>query len=315
VWRSLVAHLLWEQGAGGSNPLTPTILPLRSRTAPLRRAALRAPFFSVLTLALALGACGTTLQTVFDPVVLKVERSTKYYDVRGANSTEIFDYLAAHSEMDARGRRLVGSTASSARLEWSALPGTTSCYLQRMIIRLNLVVTLPRHEHADGLQAEDRANWDRLVAHIAEHEQRHVDIELEFAGKLQSQIRVLPTASSCPELTTALNQVSKSVQAEAGRAHRRFHLEDATRREAERRPIQALIDADRAKLALVESEIWGLDRILADIGRRRDGLVTVDQALDREESDAVERKAKLQEESRELQRSIDSLSEKYKFTW
>src|SRR5262249_30358824 len=27
VWRSLVAHLLWEQGAGGSNPLTPTSAP------------------------------------------------------------------------------------------------------------------------------------------------------------------------------------------------------------------------------------------------------------------------------------------------
>lgn len=24
VWRSLVAHLLWEQGVGGSNPSTPT---------------------------------------------------------------------------------------------------------------------------------------------------------------------------------------------------------------------------------------------------------------------------------------------------
>ena len=24
VWRSLAAHLLWEQGVGGSNPLTPT---------------------------------------------------------------------------------------------------------------------------------------------------------------------------------------------------------------------------------------------------------------------------------------------------
>ncbi len=25
VWRSLVAHLVWDQGVGGSNPLAPTI--------------------------------------------------------------------------------------------------------------------------------------------------------------------------------------------------------------------------------------------------------------------------------------------------
>ncbi len=35
VWRSLVAHLLWEQGAGGSNPLTPTIFhPYRRMAGP-----------------------------------------------------------------------------------------------------------------------------------------------------------------------------------------------------------------------------------------------------------------------------------------
>src|SRR5437667_136543 len=32
VWRSLVAHLLWEQGAGGSNPLTPTTFTTRMRS-------------------------------------------------------------------------------------------------------------------------------------------------------------------------------------------------------------------------------------------------------------------------------------------
>jgi predicted secreted Zn-dependent protease len=273
------------------------------------------PFLSVLTLALALGACGTTFQTVFDPVVLKVERSTKYYDVRGASSTEIFDYLAEHSETDARGRRLAGSTASSTHLQWSALPGNTSCYLQRLTILLNLVVTLPRHEYPDGLRDEARANWDRLVKRIAEHEQRHVDIELEFARKLQSQIRALPTASNCSELSLAINALSTGIRAESGRAHRQFHIEDAARREAERRPIRALIDADRAELALVESEIWGLDRILADIGRRRAGLASLDEALDREESAAAARKVRLQEDSRELQGRIDGLIEKYKFTW
>src|SRR5919112_159855 len=29
AWRSLVAHLLWEQGVGGSNPLAPTVKPTR----------------------------------------------------------------------------------------------------------------------------------------------------------------------------------------------------------------------------------------------------------------------------------------------
>jgi hypothetical protein len=34
VWRSPVAHLLWEQGVGGSNPLTPTNLSFTSETLP-----------------------------------------------------------------------------------------------------------------------------------------------------------------------------------------------------------------------------------------------------------------------------------------
>ena len=37
VWRSPVAHLLWEQGVGGSNPLTPTISLSGCMLMPMRR--------------------------------------------------------------------------------------------------------------------------------------------------------------------------------------------------------------------------------------------------------------------------------------
>jgi hypothetical protein len=34
AWRSLVAHLLWEQGVGGSNPLAPTAMLARPMREP-----------------------------------------------------------------------------------------------------------------------------------------------------------------------------------------------------------------------------------------------------------------------------------------
>jgi hypothetical protein len=66
-----------------------------------------------LAIALALGGCGTARQTMFDPVALKVERSTEYYEVRGATSGEILEYLEIHSLTDAQGRRLAGSVFAS----------------------------------------------------------------------------------------------------------------------------------------------------------------------------------------------------------
>ena len=49
-------------------------------------------FVGVVASALALGACGTVLKAL-DPIQLKVERSTTYYDVRGVTSDEIIEYL------------------------------------------------------------------------------------------------------------------------------------------------------------------------------------------------------------------------------
>ena len=51
MWRSPVAHLLWEQGAGGSNPLTPTISLPRSTVTGVSQV------LAAVALALALAGC------------------------------------------------------------------------------------------------------------------------------------------------------------------------------------------------------------------------------------------------------------------
>jgi predicted secreted Zn-dependent protease len=249
----------------------------------------------VVASALALGACGTVLKAL-DPVQLKVERSTTYYDVRGVTSDEIIEYLEQHSLTGPLGQRAVGTTGGSIRLAWSALPQSTSCYLQRLTIDLKLVVTLPRHAYADSLGGDARADWDALVTHIAEHEQRHVDIELDAAQRMERDIRALPTEPDCSGLKSAIEAVSKTNRAAAARAHRQFHAEDAARRLAARRPIEALVDSKRERLAIVDAEIWGIDRVPAD-------------------QDTRARRAKLEEESKDLRATIDRLTEKLKFTW
>ena len=60
-----------------------------------RRSAYRC--VGVVASSLALGSCGTLLQAL-DPIQLKVERSTTYYDVRGVTSDEIIEYLEEESK-------------------------------------------------------------------------------------------------------------------------------------------------------------------------------------------------------------------------
>ena len=258
---------------------------------------------------------------MLDPIQLKVERSTTYYDVRGVTSDEIIEYLEQHSMTDPQGRRLVGSTASSIHLAWTVLPQSTFCHLQRLTIDLKLVVTLPRHEYVDTLGGGARANWDALVTHIAEHEQRHVDIELDAARKMEREIRAMPAEPYCSGLKSAIDAVSRMNRAAAPRAHRQFHVEDAARRQAARRPIQALIDSKRGRLAIVDGEIWAsieCSPISRDGGRRhrarRKRLMPTGRSRSSKRT-RFARRAKLEEEAKDLRATIDRLAEKFKFTW
>jgi predicted secreted Zn-dependent protease len=114
------------------------------------------------------------------PVVVDTSVSTRYYPVRGTTTPTIFAAIDANGLVETSGQRALGLTSS----EWKLTSGDVDvravpCVFPSLTVTLHLVVMLPRHETPDDLPADLRDRWERFVARVAAHEQRHVDIYLE----------------------------------------------------------------------------------------------------------------------------------------
>ena len=130
------------------------------------------------------------------------------------------------------------------------------------------LVTLPQHDHLNDLPQDIRTNWQRFAARVAAHEQRHVDIYLEGAKTMKARMEaILRKLSSCSELEKEIHSLSVSQQEKTGRAQDQFHAEDEAKIQNDRKPLEDLIDLNRARLVVIESEIRGLDQTLNEIGR------------------------------------------------
>src|SRR5262245_39942223 len=120
------------------------------------------------------------------PAVVEASVSTTYYPVRGTTTATIFTAIDANGPVETSGRRAVGMTS----VDWKLTSGDVDaravpCVFPSLTVKLNVVVTLPRHETPDDLPTDLRERWERFVARVAAHEQRHVDIYLEGAKAMK----------------------------------------------------------------------------------------------------------------------------------
>jgi chromosome segregation ATPase len=141
------------------------------------------------------------------------------------------------------------------------------CVFPSLSVMLHLVVMLPRHEAPDDLPADLRDRWERFVARVAAHEQRHVDIYLEGAKAMKARLEAT-TAVSCADLEKAIDAEWLAQQADIERAQAEFHDVDETTARSEREALQARLDGIRARLEPVDAEIRRLDTELADLRRQ-----------------------------------------------
>jgi predicted secreted Zn-dependent protease len=231
---------------------------------------------AVAALALLAGPCLTACSSPppappRQPVVVETSVSTRYYPVRGTTTPTIFAAIDANGLVETSGQRALGLTSS----EWKLTSGDVDvravpCVFPSLTVTLHLVVMLPRHETPDDLPADLRDRWERFVARVAAHEQRHIDIYLEGAQAMKARLEATRTAVSCADLEKAIDAAWRAQQADIERAQAEFHAEDETRARSEREALQARLDGTRARLEPMDAEIRRLDAELADLRRQVD---------------------------------------------
>lgn len=215
------------------------------------------------------------------PVAVETSVSTRYYQVRGTTTAAIFASIDANGLVEKSGQHAIGLTSvdwkmSSGEVDVRAVP----CTFPSLTVTLQLVVTLPRHETPDELPADLRDRWERFVARIAAHEQRHADIYLEGATAMKARLEATQKAAgSCADLQKAIDAAWAAQQADIESAQAQFHVEDGAKNQSERESLQARLDVNRARLAAMEAEIRqrrappeDYDRLVADTNDLIDAL-------------------------------------------
>jgi predicted secreted Zn-dependent protease len=238
-------------------------------------------------------------------VVIETSVSTRYYPVRGTTTPAIFGAIDATGLVETSGQRALGLTST----EWKLNSGDVDvravpCVFPSLTVTLHLVVMLPRHETPDDLPADLRDRWERFVARVAAHEQRHVDIYLEGAKAMKARLEATRTAVSCADLEKAIDAAWRAQQADIERAQAEFHAEDETRTQTEREALQGRLDGTRARLDAAAAEIGRLDAEVADLRRQvetgRADLVAQHNAL-------AARRSALAEEHNRLVADVNGL--------
>lgn len=156
-----------------------------------------------------------------------------FYDVRGDTADAVFSSIGKKGLGNTPGRAASGLTESklSYSLE-STYGGNKPCRILSLQLRLDIVVTLPRHASPNTLSANARRNWEIYATAVEAHEYRHVEIELrgleELSTRLHRSIRegriTAPGKSACANYVDELLSQQRTLTRSR---HEEFHRESA----------------------------------------------------------------------------------------
>lgn len=217
AWRRIAPESCDDPGMAAGNRRRPGAARRRSVAA-----ALGCCLLATVTASAARGEAGAQERVRFAASVSRcpdtgicVVESRRRYRVEARSDASLVDAVADGA--DGRSAHAITDFGITLSYELHPVGGRDSdrCRLDRIALRLEVDMLLPRLVDSVLASAERRTSWRRSREGLGRHERGHVDIAVEYAQRLVARLRKLPT-DDCRALRLA-----------AGREHMRQSMRHA----------------------------------------------------------------------------------------
>ena len=154
------------------------------------------------------------------PVDVNYHHRTKveHYRVNGSTTGQIY------AQIQQRGPGRYAGEASS-QLTYDPLgeyAPSGRCHLKRVVVNLDVTLTLPRWHAPAGASGATRAYWNRTSTVLERHERGHEKIYERYARRLVHELTDVRAAVSCAKLYRRADDRADRVFSALNRANRRY---------------------------------------------------------------------------------------------
>ena len=212
-------------------------------------------------------ACSITAVLGFDvPAMAKPVVKTKYksYSVPGTSPYALLSYMQRNGP-NVNGSHALASTAASIHHK-ADFTGSSNCKIRNYKVTLSFTITLPKAKHASRMPKKVRSRWKQFASHARWHENKHTQIWIGCAQRIERKVRSLRAKGNCNTVWSKARALAKVELARCDRMHAAFDRKETAR--ASRIPLIAqALRAPKAKssglrksLTFRHSRIQGTNR-------------------------------------------------------
>lgn len=156
-----------------------------------------------------------------------VKTSFKTYSVPGTSAYDLLTYMQRNGP-HANGARALATTSASFRYQADAQTAK-GCTLKNFRVRTDFVITLPKATNSSSMPPSVRKRWGQFVKHARWHENRHKQIWIGCAKRIERAARSMGTQRSCRAAWSKAQAIVKAQLARCDRIHAAFDRKETAR--------------------------------------------------------------------------------------